>query len=77
VRLVIIGTIVIIVPFFMLLLFEALVLLTPIFDLTMCISTADDVAHVEVVLGHFHWHCYKSSPMWFICWRGLRCLGCS
>jgi hypothetical protein len=22
--------------------------------------------HVEVVLRHFHWHCYKSSPLWFV-----------
>jgi hypothetical protein len=43
VRLVKIGTIVVIVPFFTLLLFKTLVLLAPIFNLTMCIPTADDV----------------------------------
>jgi hypothetical protein len=26
---------------------------------------------VEVVLGHFHRSCYRSSPLWFFCWRGL------
>jgi hypothetical protein len=29
---------------------------------------------VKVVLQHFHWHCYKSSPLWFLVWRGLRSL---
>jgi hypothetical protein len=40
VRLVIIGTIVVIVPFFTPLLFKALVLLMPVFDVAMCISDA-------------------------------------
>jgi hypothetical protein len=40
VRLVIIGTIVVIVPFFMLLLFKVLVLLMPVFNPSVCISTA-------------------------------------
>jgi hypothetical protein len=40
VRLVIIGTIVVIVPFFTPLLFKALVLLMPVFDAAMCISDA-------------------------------------
>jgi hypothetical protein len=44
VRLVIIGTIIIIVHFFMLPLFKALALLTSIFDPGACISVADDVA---------------------------------
>jgi hypothetical protein len=34
-------------------------------------------AALEVVLWHFHRHCYKSSPLWFVCWRGLRSLRCS
>jgi hypothetical protein len=33
------------------------------------------VSSVEVVLWHFHWCCYKSSPLWFFCWRGLWSLG--
>jgi hypothetical protein len=40
VRLVIIGTIVVIVPFFTPLLFKALVLLMSVFDAAMCISDA-------------------------------------
>jgi hypothetical protein len=27
--------------------------------------------NVEVVLRHFHRHCYKSSPMWFFAGEGL------
>jgi hypothetical protein len=27
--------------------------------------------NVEVVLQHFHRHCYKSSSLWFFVWRGL------
>jgi hypothetical protein len=46
VRLVIIGTIIIIVPFFALLLFKVLALLTPVFDPTMCIFTTDDVTQI-------------------------------
>jgi hypothetical protein len=49
VRLVIIGTIVVIVPFFTLLLFKALTLLTPVFNPTVCISTVDDVAQISVI----------------------------
>jgi hypothetical protein len=49
VRLFIIVTIVIIVPLFTLLLFKALVLLTPVFDLTACIFAADDVVQVSVI----------------------------
>jgi hypothetical protein len=30
---------------------------------------------VEVVLQHFHQSCYRSSPLWFFCWRGLCPLG--
>jgi hypothetical protein len=29
---------------------------------------------VEVVLRHFHWHCYKSSPDVVLYWRGLKSL---
>jgi hypothetical protein len=25
------------------------------------------VPNIEVVLRHFHRHCYESSPMWFFC----------
>jgi hypothetical protein len=28
-----------------------------------------------VVLRHFHRCCYRSSPLWFFCWRGLWSLG--
>jgi hypothetical protein len=49
VRLVIIGTVVIIVPFFTLLLFKALALPTLVFNLVVFISTADDVAQLSVV----------------------------
>jgi hypothetical protein len=49
VRLVIIGTIVVIVPFFTLLLFKTLVLLTPVFDPAACISTANDVTQISVI----------------------------
>jgi hypothetical protein len=50
VRLVIIKTIVVIVPFFTLLMFKALVLLTPIFDLATYISTVDDVMQILIIL---------------------------
>jgi hypothetical protein len=30
---------------------------------------------VEVVLRHFHWHCYKSSPLWFVI-GGTKALVC-
>jgi hypothetical protein len=50
VMLVIIGTVVIIVPFFTLLLFKAHVLLTSVFNPAMCISAPDDVAQILVVL---------------------------
>jgi hypothetical protein len=49
VRWVIIETIVVIVPFFTLLLFNALVLLTPIFDPATCISATDDVVQISVI----------------------------
>jgi hypothetical protein len=49
VRLVIIGTIVVIVPFFTLLLFKALAFLTPVFDPVTCITAADDVAQISVI----------------------------
>jgi hypothetical protein len=48
-RLVIIGIVVVIVPFFMLLLFKALVLLIPIFNPVACISAVDDVAQISVI----------------------------
>jgi hypothetical protein len=49
VRLVVIGIIVIIVPLFTLLLFEALALLTPVFYLATCISAMDDVVQISVI----------------------------
>jgi hypothetical protein len=30
--------------------------------------------NVKVVLRHFHRYYYKSSPLWFLVWRGLRSL---
>jgi hypothetical protein len=49
VRLVIIGTIVVIVPFFMLLLFKALTLVMPVFNLAACISAANDVTQISII----------------------------
>jgi hypothetical protein len=49
VRLVLIGTIVVIVPFFTLLLFKALVLLTSIFNPAACISAVDDIAQILAI----------------------------
>jgi hypothetical protein len=49
VRLVVIGTIVVIVPLFTSLLFKALTLLTLVFDQTMCILAAYDVVQVSVI----------------------------
>jgi hypothetical protein len=49
VRLVIIGTILVIVPFFALLLFKMLALLTPIFDPAACITFVDDVMQISVI----------------------------
>jgi hypothetical protein len=49
VRLVIIGTIVIIVPLFTPLMFKALTLLTPVFDLAACISAVDDIVQISVI----------------------------
>jgi hypothetical protein len=31
---------------------------------------------VEAVLRHFHRCRYRSSPLWFFCWRELWSLGC-
>jgi hypothetical protein len=31
--------------------------------------------NVEVLLRHFHRCCYRSSPLWFFCWKGLWSLG--
>jgi hypothetical protein len=50
VRLVIIGTIVVIVPFFTPLLFKMLTLLMPVFYSSTCISTVDDIAQISVIL---------------------------
>jgi hypothetical protein len=50
VKLVVIGTIVAIVPFFTLLLFKALMLLAPIFNLATCTSTTDDIMQISVIL---------------------------
>jgi hypothetical protein len=30
-----------------------------------------DAPNVEVVLRHFHRCCYRGSPLWFFCWKGL------
>jgi hypothetical protein len=49
VRLVAIGTIVVIVPFFALLLLKTLMLLMLIFDPATCISVVDDIVQVAVV----------------------------
>jgi hypothetical protein len=49
VRLVIIGTVVVIVPFFMLLLFKALTLLTLDFNPAACITATDDIAQISVI----------------------------
>jgi hypothetical protein len=27
--------------------------------------------NIEVVLRHFHWSCYKSSPLWFFYGEGI------
>jgi hypothetical protein len=64
-RLVIIETIVVIVPFFMLLLFKALMLLTPIFDLATCISIVDDVAQISIIP--------VSSSAAFLRWTEIAC----
>jgi hypothetical protein len=48
-RLVIIGTIVVIVPFFTLLLFKARALLMLVFYPATCISTVDDVMQISVI----------------------------
>jgi hypothetical protein len=50
VRLVIIGIVVVIVPFFTLLLFKALTLLMLVFNPTACISAVDDVMQISIIL---------------------------
>jgi hypothetical protein len=50
VRLVVIGTIVIIVPLFRSLLFKGLMLLKPVFDPAACIFAADDVTQISIIL---------------------------
>jgi hypothetical protein len=49
VRLVIVGTVIIIVPLIALFLFHVLLLSVPIFDPIACISVVDDIAQVTVV----------------------------
>jgi hypothetical protein len=49
VRSIIIGIVVVIVPFFMLLLFKALALLVPIFNMAACISAVDEVTQISVI----------------------------
>jgi hypothetical protein len=49
VRLVVIGTIVVIVPFFTLLFFKKLTLLMLVFDLEACISSVDDISQISVI----------------------------
>jgi hypothetical protein len=65
VRLVIIGTIVVIVPFFTLLLFKALTLMTPVFEPATCISAADDVMQISIVP--------VSSSVTFLRWSETAC----
>jgi hypothetical protein len=65
VRLVIIGTIVVIVPFFMLLLFKALALLTSVFNSASCTSDADDVVQISIIL--------VSSSVMFLRWSEITC----
>jgi hypothetical protein len=59
VRLVIIGSVVVIVPFFTLLLFNVLMLLTPVINPIACISAADEVVQISVIpassLAAFLW----------------------
>jgi hypothetical protein len=50
VRLVIIGTIVVIVPFFALLLLKMFALLAPVFNPAVCISVVDDVMQITIIL---------------------------
>jgi hypothetical protein len=49
VRLIIIGIVIVIVPFFTLLLFKALVLLVSVFNLVACISVTDDITQVLII----------------------------
>jgi hypothetical protein len=49
VRLITIGTVVVIVPFFMLLLFKVLALLAPVFYPATCISAVDDIVQILVI----------------------------
>jgi hypothetical protein len=63
--LVVIGTIVVVVPFFTLLLFKALMLLTPVFDPITCISTADDIMQILIIL--------VSSSTTFLRWSETAC----
>jgi hypothetical protein len=50
VRLVIIGTIEVVVPFLMLLLFKVVVLLAPVFNSVACISVVEVVVEISVIL---------------------------
>jgi hypothetical protein len=65
VGLVILGTILVIVHFFMLLLFEVLALQTPIFYPAMCISATYDVTQILSIL-------VSSSPV-FLRWSETAC----
>jgi hypothetical protein len=65
VRLVVIGTVVVIVPLFELLLFKALMLLAPVFNPAVCISAADDVAQISIIL--------VSSSVVFLRWSETAC----
>jgi hypothetical protein len=49
VRLIIIGIVIVIVPFFTVLLFKALVLLVSVFNLVACISVTDDIIQVLII----------------------------
>jgi hypothetical protein len=39
-------------------------------------SPLPSAPNIEVVLRHFHRHCYESRPLWFFVRKGLCSLGC-
>jgi hypothetical protein len=65
VRLVVIGTVVVIVHFFTLLLFKALMLLTPVFNPAACISVVDDFTQISFIS--------VSSSAAFLWWSETAC----
>jgi hypothetical protein len=54
--------------------YEVLRSVVLLFQTLDCICWKQSDMAVEVVLRHFHWHCYKSSTMWFLVWSGLKSL---